>query len=149
MRAPCCDERDNIIANGPESTHSEQQRMSLDKDLSDSLNTSSADQTGPQQDTYSFSRYVSRHSSRSSSFNESSAEIILGLFREEHRIKAGFGPEYTDEEDPAVREMLILTEAQKPDSWVRRRLAMVELWNDSDDDGGMVHPSIRRVFLDD
>jgi hypothetical protein len=45
--------------------------------------------------------------------------------------------------------MLILTEAQKPDSWVSRRLAMVELWNDSDDNGGTVHPSIQRVFLDD
>jgi hypothetical protein len=149
MRAPCCDERDNIMTHGPESTDLEQQRMSLDKDLSDSLNTSSADQTNSQEDTYSFSRYVSRHSSRSSSFNESSAEIILGLFREENRIKAGFGHEYTDEEDHAVREMLILTKAQKPDSWVSRRLAMVELWNDSDDDGGTVHPSIQRVFLDD
>jgi hypothetical protein len=137
------------MTHGPESTDSEQQRMSLDKNLSDSLNTSSADQINSREDTYSFSRYVSRHSSRLSSFNESSAEIILGLFREENRIKAGFGPEYTNEEDPAVREMLILTEAQKPDSWVSRRLAMVELWNDSDDDGGTVHPSIRRVFLDD
>ncbi|KAF8120738.1 hypothetical protein EV363DRAFT_1407017 [Boletus edulis] len=71
-------------------------------------------------------------SSRSSSFNESAAEIILGLFRKDDRIDAGLGTEYTDEEDPAVRDMLIRTELQKPDSWVRRRLAMVQLWNESE-----------------
>ena len=76
------------------------------------------------------------HSSRSSSFNDSAAEIILGLFRRENRTASGLSTEYTDEEDPAVQEMLIRTELQKPDSWVRRQLAMVEVWNDSE--GGEV-----------
>ncbi|KAG6379153.1 hypothetical protein JVT61DRAFT_11593 [Boletus reticuloceps] len=74
----------------------------------------------------------SRHSSRSSSFNDSAAEIILGLFQREDRMASGLGTEYTDEEDPAVRDMLIRAELQKPDSWVRKQLAMVELWNDSE-----------------
>ncbi|KAF8443891.1 hypothetical protein L210DRAFT_3638872 [Boletus edulis BED1] len=90
-----------------------------------------------QENSNSFSYLASRdsdscHSSRSSSFNDSAAEIILGLFQRDNRIDAGLGTEYTDEEDPAVRAMLIHAELQKPDSWVRRRLAMVQMWDDSE-----------------
>jgi len=77
-------------------------------------------------------------SSRSSSFNDSAAEIILGLFRTDIRAKAALGAEYDAEEDPSVRDMLIRTYAQNPDSWVSKRLASMateQVCNDSDSDG--------------
>lgn len=81
---------------------------------------------------------MSSHSSRSSSFNDSAAEIILGLFRTDIRAEAALGAEYDAEEDPSVRDMLIRTYAQNPDSWVSKRLASMateQVCNDSDSDG--------------
>ncbi|KAG6373358.1 hypothetical protein JVT61DRAFT_6505 [Boletus reticuloceps] len=74
-------------------------------------------------------RYSSAHSSRSSSFNASAAEIILGLFRQEDNI-THIGPSYYDEDDPTVREALILQHARNPDSWVSKSLAQPDLWKD-------------------
>ncbi|KAG6372098.1 hypothetical protein JVT61DRAFT_8812 [Boletus reticuloceps] len=74
-------------------------------------------------------RYSSAHSSRSSSFNAGAAEIILGLFRKEANI-AHIGPSHYDEDDPTVREALILQQAQNPDSWVSKLLAQPDLWKD-------------------
>ena len=65
--------------------------------------------------------FSSAHSSRSSSFNASAAEIILGLFREDNA--AHIGPSYYEEEDPTVREAIILQHAQSPNSWVSKSLA--------------------------
>ncbi|KAG6375291.1 hypothetical protein JVT61DRAFT_3516 [Boletus reticuloceps] len=78
-----------------------------------------------QQDNTSSHCYKSRHSSRSSSFNESTAEILLGLFRKDTRIEANLGAQYEDEEDPAVRDMVIRAHGEDPDSWVSKKLARV------------------------
>ncbi|KAF8437718.1 hypothetical protein L210DRAFT_3647385 [Boletus edulis BED1] len=75
--------------------------------------------------------YTSSHSSRSSSFNASAAEIILGLFQED--AIAHIGPSYYEEDDPSVREALVLQQAQNPESWVRKTLARPELWKDAAD----------------
>jgi hypothetical protein len=74
--------------------------------------------------------YSSAHSSRSSSFNAGAAEIILGLFRKNNI--AHIEPSYYDEDDPTVREALILQLAQNPDSWVSKSLARPELWEHSE-----------------
>ncbi|KAG6374816.1 hypothetical protein JVT61DRAFT_4200 [Boletus reticuloceps] len=128
--------------------------MSVDKDSptgSDSVFNKSptpgsvTDQLQENSDSFSYlASHDSRHSSQSLSFNDSAAEIILGLFQRDNRIDAGLGTEYTDEEDPAVRAMLIHTELQKPDSWVHRRLAMVQMWDDSESEseGSEVRPNL-------
>ena len=73
--------------------------------------------------------YTSAHSSQSSSFNSSVAEIILGLSRED--AITHISPTFY-EEDPSVREALILQHAQNPNSWVRKTLARPELWKDNE-----------------
>ena len=82
--------------------------------------------------------YRSRSRSRSSSFNASAAEILLGLFREGAAEEVGLD-NYTNEEDPTVRKWCILTEVQNPDSWVSKMLATPELWNNIDDTGRVCH----------
>ena len=77
----------------------------------------------PQQpeDRHPFSRNHSTHSSRSYSFNDGAAEVILGLFQESIFVDAGRG-DYAHE-DPAVRAEFIHWDAQNPESWVRKMLA--------------------------
>ncbi|KAF8447788.1 hypothetical protein L210DRAFT_939929 [Boletus edulis BED1] len=77
--------------------------------------------------------YRSYHSSRSSSFNESSAEIILGLFRQDVVSEARSSGLDLEGKDPAVRNMLILADAQREGSWVNKRLKRRELWADNGD----------------
>lgn len=72
---------------------------------------------------------ASAHSSRSSSFNDSAAELILGLFREDTAANPELS-HYAHEEDPAVREAFILMDAKNPDSWVSKQLRRPELWGD-------------------
>lgn len=70
----------------------------------------------------------STHSSRSSSFNISAAEIILGsgLFREDSIAHMGFS--LSDTDDPDLREELICRHAQNPGTWVSETLAQPNLW---------------------
>ena len=70
----------------------------------------------------------SAHSSRSSSFNASAAEVILGLFQEDSI--AHMDPSFHTQDDPIVREALILQLAQDPNSWVSKSLARPDLWAD-------------------
>ena len=71
--------------------------------------------------------YTSAHSSRSSSFNQSAAELILGLFRED--TVANVELSHYAHEDLAVREVFILMDAKNPDSWVSKKLVRPELWD--------------------
>ena len=75
----------------------------------------------------------SAHSSRSSSFNASAAEIILGLFQEDSIPH--MDPSFHTQDDPIVREALILRLARDPNSWVSKLSARPaqDLWVDSDD----------------
>jgi hypothetical protein len=76
------------------------------------------------------------YSSRSSSFNDSAAEVILGLFREDTFLSAGCS-DYLHE-DPAVQAAFIHRDAQNPDSWVSKTLARRELWDDDDNEVGII-----------
>lgn len=76
--------------------------------------------------------YRSPHSSRSSLFNESAAEIILGLFQADSDAIAHMGPSHYEEDDPSVRKALILQHTQNPNLWVRKKLARPELWKDNE-----------------
>jgi hypothetical protein len=67
----------------------------------------------------------SAHSSRSSSFNASAAEIILGRFQED-----SMDPGFHTQDDPIVQEALMLQLARDPNSWVSKLLARPDLWTD-------------------
>lgn len=102
--------------------------MSCDDTEQHQLNAGSQDLRGTSRP---FSRnYSSANSSRSSSFNAGAAEIILGLFREDKAVH--MGPSYYEEDDPTVREALILQHAQNSDSWVGKSLAQPDLWGDEE-----------------
>lgn len=77
---------------------------------------------------YTHRRRASAHSSRSSSFNQSAAEAILGLGRED--IAANAELSHYAHEDPAVREVFILKDAKNLDSWVSKQFRRPELWDD-------------------
>ncbi|KAF8131407.1 hypothetical protein EV363DRAFT_1296254 [Boletus edulis] len=62
-------------------------------------------------------------------------------FSHRYQGRGCLGAEYNEEEDLSVRDMLIRTYAQNPDSWVSKRLASMateQVWGDGDgdDDGG-------------
>lgn len=100
-----------------------------------SLNTVPADLGDSEEPAHSIYHYVSDHSSRSSSFNGSLAEIILGLFRQDVSSDARSSGLDLEGKDPAVRDMLIRANAQNEGSWVNRRLKRRELWDELDEDG--------------
>ena len=90
------------------------------------------------EDRRPFFRNHSAHSSRSTSFNDSAAKVILGLFQESIFVDAGCS-DYAHE-DPAVRAEFIRRDAQNPDSWIHKKLTRPEHWNDD-------HNKVRAVFV--
>ncbi|KAG6377981.1 hypothetical protein JVT61DRAFT_14777 [Boletus reticuloceps] len=99
------------------------QDSSSGKERSPNTVTAASDLAGadPEEPARSIHHYVSTHSSRSSSFNESSAEVILGLFQQDVYSDACSSGLDLDGKDPAVRNMLILADAQREGSWANRR----------------------------
>ncbi|KAF9231040.1 hypothetical protein BU15DRAFT_68670 [Melanogaster broomeanus] len=73
----------------------------------------------------------SDHSSRSSSYNQSAAEILLGL-SVERLAEAGTDSPNIWKDDPSARERYLEVEAQRPESLVSRILSQRKWWSDSD-----------------
>ncbi|KIK76226.1 hypothetical protein PAXRUDRAFT_835417 [Paxillus rubicundulus Ve08.2h10] len=83
----------------------------------------------------------SDHSSRSSSYNDSAAEVLLGLFRTPGGHFNWTGLAYNTHENARVRAELIRADAQCPDSWVSKSLTKKALWDDgSSSDSSLTQP---------